>query len=137
VLAFSFHDLDCVGEDVHPASNREMHMSNAVANIISDLLFVVDRLAEIGFRLLQEPIWPSRIEHMIHEIAVVCGRVPDVSRLSDLAPLGVDVARYGSSSRGFLMLRIFWSLRRCWYRVSSLLAVTLQCFMTERAGCRW
>jgi hypothetical protein len=53
-------------------------------------------LAEIGFRLVQEPIWPSRIEHTIHEIKVECQRVLDLQEMDKLAALGVDTAKYAS-----------------------------------------
>jgi len=51
-------------------------------------------LAEIGYRLSLQPLWPSRIEHEIHEIAVEAERVLRFADLKTLAPLGVDVARY-------------------------------------------
>jgi hypothetical protein len=51
-------------------------------------------LAEIGYRLSLEPVWPSRIAHEIHRLAI---SVPNVLRFPDLAslePLGIDPARY-------------------------------------------
>lgn len=51
-------------------------------------------LAEIGFRLSLEPVWPSRIEHELHAIAVKAGRVLQIPELQQLATLGVDIARY-------------------------------------------
>jgi|SRR5271166_784740 len=51
-------------------------------------------LAEIGYRLSLEPIWPSRIEHEIHRIAVEIERIVRICELKNLVPLGVDVARY-------------------------------------------
>jgi len=51
-------------------------------------------LAEIGFRLSLEPVWPSRITHEIHRIEARTGcslRFPDVAALQ---PLGVDAARW-------------------------------------------
>ena len=53
-------------------------------------------LAEIGFRLSLEPIWPSRLQHMLHEIKVDCERVIDLSDLSALEGLGVVTSRYQS-----------------------------------------
>jgi RES domain-containing protein len=53
-------------------------------------------LAEIGYRLSQEPIWPSRLEHVIHEIRVACERVLDISDLAALAPMGVNTDKYAS-----------------------------------------
>jgi len=53
-------------------------------------------LAEVGFRLSMEPVWPSRIGHEIHRIEV---RVEKTLRLADLAALrqlGVDTSKYQS-----------------------------------------
>ncbi|MBV8131279.1 MAG: RES family NAD+ phosphorylase [Alphaproteobacteria bacterium] len=51
-------------------------------------------LAEIGYRLSLEPVWPSRIEHQVHRIEVETeGTLRFVDRES-LARLGVDIARY-------------------------------------------
>jgi RES domain-containing protein len=51
-------------------------------------------LAEIGFRLSLEPIWPSRLSHMLHEIKVECARVLDLSAPAALEKLGVNMAKY-------------------------------------------
>jgi hypothetical protein len=51
-------------------------------------------LAEIGYRLSLEPVWPSRIEHEIHAISVEADRVLRFADIASLAPFGVDVARY-------------------------------------------
>jgi hypothetical protein len=51
-------------------------------------------LAEIGYRLSLEPVWPSRIEHELHLIAVETERTLRFASLDSLAPLGVDVTRY-------------------------------------------
>lgn len=53
-------------------------------------------LAEIGFRLSLEPVWPSRIEHELHAIAVKAERVLLLPELQQLEPLGVDIARYAN-----------------------------------------
>ncbi|HLY55115.1 MAG TPA: RES family NAD+ phosphorylase [Stellaceae bacterium] len=53
-------------------------------------------LAEIGFRLSLEPVWPSRIRHEIHEIRVRTARTLQVAEIAGLAAFGVDVARYES-----------------------------------------
>ena len=53
-------------------------------------------LAEIGYRLSLEPIWPSRIEHDIHLLAARTERTLRFADIASLAPLGVDAARYGS-----------------------------------------
>lgn len=51
-------------------------------------------LAEIGYRLSLEPVWPSRIEHEIHAIGVQTERNLRFADVASLAPLGVDPARY-------------------------------------------
>jgi len=53
-------------------------------------------LAEIGFRLSLEPVWPSRLEHELHEISASVARVLSISSVEALVPLGVDIARYES-----------------------------------------
>ena len=53
-------------------------------------------LAEIGFRLSLEPVWPSRIEHEIHEIGVKTIRTLQLADIHGLAAYGVDVSRYES-----------------------------------------
>lgn len=51
-------------------------------------------LAEIGYRLSLEPVWPSRIEHEVHLIEVKTERTLRFANLESLAPLGVEIARY-------------------------------------------
>ena len=51
-------------------------------------------LAEIGYRLSLEPVWPSRIEHELHLIEVETDRTLKFADLESLAPLGVEIARY-------------------------------------------
>lgn len=53
-------------------------------------------LAEIGYRLSLEPIWPSKIRHELHHISVRTERTLRFADVGALAPLGVDVARYES-----------------------------------------
>lgn len=53
-------------------------------------------LAEIGYRLSLEPIWPSRLKHSLHEIKVACGRVLDLGGMAALEKLGVNTGRYQS-----------------------------------------
>lgn len=57
-------------------------------------------LAEIGYRLSLEPVWPSRIAHELHELSARAERALRFARVADLAPLGVDVARYASFDYG-------------------------------------
>jgi hypothetical protein len=51
-------------------------------------------LAEIGYRLSLEPVWPSRIEHEAHLIEEETERTLRFASLESLAPLGVEIARY-------------------------------------------
>ena len=44
-------------------------------------------LAEIGYRLSLEPVWPSRIEHELHLIEVETERTLRFAELQSLAPL--------------------------------------------------
>jgi RES domain len=53
-------------------------------------------LAEIGYRLSLEPVWPSRIAHEIHAIEVAAERTLRFADTASLAPLGVDPTRYRS-----------------------------------------
>jgi RES domain-containing protein len=53
-------------------------------------------LAEIGYRLSLEPIWPSRIRHDLHRIGARTTRSLRFARVAELAPLGVDASRYES-----------------------------------------
>ncbi len=57
-------------------------------------------LAEIGYRLSLEPVWPSLIEHEIHAISAEAERALRFVDLASLAPLGVDVARYRTFEYG-------------------------------------
>jgi hypothetical protein len=51
-------------------------------------------LAEVGFRLSLEPVWPSLIEHQIHVLAVRAERILRLVDMSELEKLGVDISRY-------------------------------------------
>jgi hypothetical protein len=51
-------------------------------------------LAEIGYRLSLEPIWPSRIEHEIHAIRVEVKRTLRFANTASLERFGVEIARY-------------------------------------------
>jgi RES domain-containing protein len=51
-------------------------------------------LAEIGFRLSLEPVWPSRMEHEIHTLGVATTRTLKLVDFAALEKLGVDTARY-------------------------------------------
>jgi len=51
-------------------------------------------LAEIGFRLSLEPVWPSRIAHEVHRVAAGTERSLRFADVTSLTPLGVDAARW-------------------------------------------
>jgi len=51
-------------------------------------------VAEIGYRLSLEPVWPSRIAHEIHAIRAQLERALRLVDVAALAPLGVDIAQY-------------------------------------------
>jgi RES domain-containing protein len=53
-------------------------------------------LAEVGFRLSLEPVWPTKLEHQIHEISVQVSKTIHIADVKDLTQLGVDVGRYES-----------------------------------------
>lgn len=57
-------------------------------------------LAEIGYRLSLEPVWPSRLEHEIHTIDVRTVRTLRFADVTSLGPLGVDVAKYETFDYG-------------------------------------
>jgi RES domain len=51
-------------------------------------------LAEIGYRMSLEPIWPSNIHHEIHRLDVALDRVLDLTDFKILAQLGVHEDSY-------------------------------------------
>jgi hypothetical protein len=51
-------------------------------------------LAEIGYRLSLEPVWPSRVEHEVHLIEVETARTLRFANLKSMATLGVEIERY-------------------------------------------
>jgi RES domain-containing protein len=53
-------------------------------------------LAEIGYRLSLEPVWPSRLEHELHRIMARTNSSLRFADVSNLSTLGVDVRRYAS-----------------------------------------
>lgn len=53
-------------------------------------------VAEIGYRLSLEPVWPSRIEHEVHLIDLHLDRTLRLADLSELSRLGVNIAKYES-----------------------------------------
>jgi RES domain-containing protein len=57
-------------------------------------------LAEVGFRLSLEPVWPSLIQHQIHVLAVKAERTLHLVDMRELASLGVDISRYETFEYG-------------------------------------
>ncbi len=57
-------------------------------------------LAEVGFRLSLEPVWPSLIQHQIHILAVRAERTLRLVDMRELANLGVDISRYETFEYG-------------------------------------
>jgi RES domain-containing protein len=53
-------------------------------------------LAEVGYRLSLEPVWPSRIEHDIYTLRIRAERVLKLENLRQLEELGVNIARFES-----------------------------------------
>lgn len=51
-------------------------------------------LAEIGYRLTLEPVWPSRLNHECHELSAKCEHALEIADVASLTTLGVDVSRY-------------------------------------------
>jgi hypothetical protein len=65
-----------------------------------DVLYTSERregaMAEIGFRLGLEPVWPSKLVHTMHEIRLRSQTALKIPNLDTLRTLGVDVSRYAS-----------------------------------------
>jgi hypothetical protein len=57
-------------------------------------------LAEVGFRLSLEPVWPSLIQHQRHILAVQAERTLRLVDMDELANLGVDISRYETFEYG-------------------------------------
>jgi RES domain-containing protein len=57
-------------------------------------------LAEIGYRMSLEPVWPSRLEHELHTIAAKTERTLRFADVASLGLLGVDAARYETFDYG-------------------------------------
>jgi hypothetical protein len=53
-------------------------------------------LAEVGYRLGLEPVWPTQIQHQIHAIEIQTERTLRLASLEQLSKLGVDTTRYES-----------------------------------------
>jgi hypothetical protein len=57
-------------------------------------------MAEVGFRLSLEPVWPSRLEHEMHAIVAQTERTLRFADVASLQPLGIDVAKYDTFDYG-------------------------------------
>ena len=57
-------------------------------------------LAEVGYRLSLEPVWPSLIQHQIHVLAARAERTLRLVDMRELADLGVDISRYETFEYG-------------------------------------
>jgi hypothetical protein len=57
-------------------------------------------LAEVGYRLSLEPVWPSLIQHEIHVLAIKTDRMLRLVDMTELERLGVDIARYETFDYG-------------------------------------
>jgi uncharacterized protein (DUF58 family) len=53
-------------------------------------------IAEVGYRLSLEPVWPSKIEHQLHRLGVKAERALRLDNLAQLEKFGVDVTRFES-----------------------------------------
>ena len=51
-------------------------------------------LAEIGYRLSLEPVWPSRLEHELHRITARTTNTIRFATIGSLSPFSVDTGRY-------------------------------------------
>lgn len=51
-------------------------------------------LAEIGFRLALEPVWPSRLQHEVHQLAAKTGNTLRFPDIAGLGPFGIDGSKY-------------------------------------------
>jgi RES domain len=51
-------------------------------------------MAEVGYRLSLEPIWPSRIQHDMHKIRIHTEKTLQFADVAALQSLGVDPAKY-------------------------------------------
>jgi RES domain-containing protein len=51
-------------------------------------------MAEVGYRLSLEPVWPSKIEHQLHKLSIRADNALRFENLNQLEKLGVDIARF-------------------------------------------
>lgn len=53
-------------------------------------------VAEVGYRLSLEPVWPSRVEHVVYRIHARTQRSLRFPDVASLVPFGIDAARHSS-----------------------------------------
>src|SRR4051812_6527245 len=70
------------------AANGRWSLSGGEFEVLYTSLERDGALAEIGYRLSLEPVWPSRIEHELHAIEVETERTLRFADLESLGPLG-------------------------------------------------
>jgi len=83
-------------EPLRGSSTHGRWSSNGEFEVLYTSLERDGALAEIGYRLSLEPVWPSRIQHEIHRIEVRTARTLHLADLAALQSLGVDTAKYQS-----------------------------------------
>lgn len=83
-----------VGRDPLKGSSLSSRWSGGDYSVLYTACEREGALAEVGFRLSSEPIWPSRLQHLLHEIKVECEKVIDLSDFHSLERLGVETAKY-------------------------------------------
>jgi RES domain-containing protein len=53
-------------------------------------------LAEVGYRLSLEPVWPSKLQHQLHSLLIKTERALRLDTVEQLQALGVDIKRFES-----------------------------------------
>jgi RES domain-containing protein len=51
-------------------------------------------LAEVGYRLSLEPVWPSKLKHQLHRLSIQTERALRIETLDQLQALGVDTTKF-------------------------------------------
>lgn len=83
------------GRDPLRGSNSDGRWSQAgTFEVLYTSLQREGSLAEIGYRLSLEPVWPSRARHTISRLNVRTQRTLRLATFAELTPLGVEAALY-------------------------------------------
>lgn len=96
-IGSTFHRVTRKGRDPSRgyATNGRWSKSNEL-----EVLYTAEEkagaLAEVGYRMTLEPIWPSRLLHEVAELSISLKSVCDLTDMARLEELGVDVGRYES-----------------------------------------